>query len=77
MDQAVSAVVVAKKDAETENLREELQEHARAKLADSSAPSTSSSSTTCRATPQARSSSANYGKSSEPETRKHRSVGLP
>ena len=33
MVEAVSAVVVPREDAETENLREELQEHARAKLA--------------------------------------------
>ena len=37
-DEDVSAVVVAKKDAETENLREELQAYARAKLADFKRP---------------------------------------
>ena len=36
--EAVSAVVVPKEDAETQNLREELQEHARAKLADFKRP---------------------------------------
>ena len=36
--EAVSAVVVPKGDAETQNLREELQEHARAKLADFKRP---------------------------------------
>jgi fatty-acyl-CoA synthase len=36
--EAVSAVVVAKDGAETENLREELQEHARARLADFKRP---------------------------------------
>jgi fatty-acyl-CoA synthase len=36
--EAVSAVVVPRKNAETENLREELQEHARAKLADFKRP---------------------------------------
>ena len=36
--EAVSAVVVPKEDAETQNLREELQEHARAKLADFKLP---------------------------------------
>jgi fatty-acyl-CoA synthase len=36
--EAVSAVAVAKKDAETENLREELEEHARGQLADFKRP---------------------------------------
>jgi fatty-acyl-CoA synthase len=36
--EAVSAVVVLKKDAETKNLREGLQEHAREKLADFKRP---------------------------------------
>lgn len=36
--EAVSAVVVPKEDAETQNLREVLQEHARAKLADFKRP---------------------------------------
>jgi fatty-acyl-CoA synthase len=41
--EAVSAVVVPKEGVETENLREELQEHAGAKLLLSNVPSTSSS----------------------------------
>ncbi len=36
--EAVSAVVVPREDADTENLREELEEHARGKLADFKRP---------------------------------------
>jgi fatty-acyl-CoA synthase len=62
--EAVSAVVVPREDAEWENLREALEEHAREKLAYYKRPNTSSSWRICRATPPARSSNASCGRSS-------------